>query len=245
MIHPQLLETLYQLMETEHTTMATEGLHYGKAGVRPKAGGWKIRTDRPPRSFYLENKKAFKYFYKSILRGVGGKMIRRRAICSLRFKEDLSQGEDTLFIYQLLAGGADVSVLCCNWYYYRMHKRNASKDLSIAACRSKYKVERYICDSEMRSGRKENAIGKEWYILETMTVWYETGRRCRNAAFMKYTKNLIKAERRLKIFRQLCCWMKLYYYSFLYCYPFSKIILKVERTVWKICDSSKRYIKSQ
>ena len=54
------------------------------------------------------------------LYAIGGKMISREAVGTLRFDEELTHGEDTWFMFQVLANGADVSILFRNWYYYRI-----------------------------------------------------------------------------------------------------------------------------
>lgn len=227
MIHPKLLESLYKLQEEKNTVIATEGRHYIMNDSYRKAVAWTTNMNHMPRDLYLDNQKALKYINKSLLCGIGGKMILRKAIKSLRFIEDLSHGEDTLFIYQLLIKEVDMSVLCRNWYYYRRHGDNASMDLSPEACMDRYRVERYMCKHEIRSGRKENALCREWDIIIMMVGWYKSGRMHRNKKLVKFAKNFAKREKRLKIFRQLNWSMKLYYYLTFYCYPLSGIGLKL------------------
>lgn len=225
MIHPQLLESLYKLQKEKHTVITDGGMYYGISDACQGAVTWKINMNHMPRSFYLDNRKALKNINK-VVNGIGGKMILRRAIKSLRFMEELSHGEDTLFIYQLLARGAEVSFLYCNWYYYRMHEENASKNFSPESCRDRYRVECYIRNSEMRSGRKENAIRMERLLVAMMEEWYETGRVRQNIELMQYIKNLANKERRLKIFHQLDGQIKLYFYLTIYCYPLLRVALK-------------------
>lgn len=227
MIHPYLLETLYSLQEEKHTVIATEGRHYAMDDANWRASTWKKDMNRTPKSMYLANEKALKYINKSILCGIGGKMISCEAIDSLRFIEKLSHGEDTLFIYQLLAQGADLSVLCCNWYYYRRHENNVSRDLSPEACQERYRVERFICKQEIENRRSENAVCRERDVAIMITEWYEKGRRYQNTEFINYVKNLAKRERKLKIFHKLNWKIKLYFYLILYFYPLSRVALKV------------------
>lgn len=227
MIHPYLLETLYSLQEEKHTVIATEGRHYAMDDANWRASTWKTVMDHTPKSAYVDNKEALQYINRPILCGIGGKMILRKAIDSFRFIEKLSHGEDTLFIYQLLAQGADLSVLCCNWYYYRRHENNVSRDLSPEACQERYRVERFICNSEMRIGRRENAIYRERDIVIMVTGWYGRGKIHRSRKLMEYTQNLAKKEKKLDIFHQLNWQIKLYFYLTFYCYPLSRLALKV------------------
>lgn len=241
MIHPQLLELLLKLQIKNRTVITVGGIHYARDNSCQKVVTWKTVRSHTSKSIYLDNAKALKYINRPIVCGIGGKMIFREAIKSLRFIEKLRHGEDTLFIYQLLANGADISVLCCNWYCYRIHKNNSSKNFSPRACQDRYKVERYICNSEIRSGRKENAIYREWNIAVMMTVWYETGRVRQDKELMKYIKNMAGREKKLKIFHQLSWWMKLYFYLMIYCYPFSKVSLEVSKNI----QTELRFIKRQ
>ena len=230
-IHPQLLEALYKLQEERHTVIAAEGRQYGRDDIFLKTSDVKTAVKSMPKSFYLDNKKALKYINRPILCGIGGKLILRKAINSVRFNENLSHGEDTLFIYQLLANGADLSVLCRNWYYYRMHKDNASRNFSLKPCRDRYRVERYICNCEIRNGRIQNAVFREWNIVIRITEWYGAAKMHQNQELMKYIRNLAKREKKLKIFHRLNWWRKLYFYLFLYCYPVSGLALKVSKKI--------------
>ena len=225
MIHPQLLEALYKLQKEKHTVITDGGMHYGTNDACLGAVTWETDMNFMPRSFYLDNKKALKNISK-VVNGIGGKMILRRAIKSVRFMEKLSYGEDTLFIYQLLAKGAEVSFLYCNWYYYRIHGDNASRKYSPESCQDRYKVECYIRNSEMQNGRRGNAIYTERLLVSMMMEWHETGRVHQNVELMKYIKNLANKERRLKIFHQLDWQVKLYFYLTIYCYPFLRAALK-------------------
>ncbi|EOS71955.1 hypothetical protein C818_00102 [Lachnospiraceae bacterium MD308] len=230
LIHPQLLEALYQLQEENHTVLAAEGICYGTADDFLKAALLKtsIRGD----DFYMDNKKALEYMNNPMLCGIGGKMISRTATDNVRFNETLGHGEDTLFVYQLLTKGGGVSVLQRDWYYYRRHEENASKEFSVKACRERYRIECYIRDHELQSKRKENAICREYNIIAGITEWYNKGRRCQNSNLMKYAKYLAKREKKLQIFRQLSWKTRLYFSLFLYCYPLSSVIFKI----WKICE---------
>lgn len=229
MIHPHLLESLYRLQEEKHTVMAAGGICYSENGLFFKTAAGENGIERTPESFYLDNKIALKYVNKPVLCGIGGKLILRKAINSVRFNENLSHGEDTLFIYQLLVNGADLSVLCCDWYYYRRHEDNASREFSPEACQDRYRVERHICNHEMQSKRRENAIYIEWNIVVMITNWYVTGRISKDMELLKYTKELAEREMKLKIFHQLNWRMKLYFYLIIYCYPLSTVILKVSK----------------
>ena len=230
LIHPQLLESLYKLLEENQTEIAAEGLYYSRNGDRRTTIAWKT-IDHTPKSFCLDNKRALKYINKVAICAIGGKMIARRAIDSIRFVENLSHGEDKLFIYRILVNGANVSVLGCNWYYYRRHEDCVSKDFSSEACRTRYRVERYICNHEIRSGRRDIALYREWNIVVMLSDWYITGRRNHNSEQIEYTEKLAREERKLRIFHQLSWWRKLSFYSVFYCYPLTIAGITVLRMI--------------
>lgn len=230
MIHPQLLEALFNLQESDRSAISAEKIIYLKERQQESAD-WEKKDRGVQKSRYLENKKAIDHIKKPIISGIGGKMVLRKAIGSIRFRESLSHGEDTLFLYQLLLKGADISVLYCDWYCYRIREGSLSRDFSVLACQDRYRVERYICSKEMKSGRKENAILREWDILGIIAEWYETGRKQKNVDLMEYAKTLAKKETRLKAFRQLSRLGKLYVYLFIYCYPVFMVIRNLSLTL--------------
>lgn len=236
MIHPILLESLYKLQEEKHTVIAVGGIHYGMKDVSLKEVSEKTVMNLISRSLYLDNKKALKCINRVIVCTIGGKMISREAINSVRFIEGLSHDEDRMFIYQLLVKGADISVLCCNLYYYRRHKDSASIEFSSEAYRNRYRVERYICNCEMQSGRRENAMYIEWMMIDVMIEWYRKGRINQDMNLLKCIKNIAEKERKIEIFHQLRWWMKWYFYLTFYCYPLSRaglIVIKNIQTVFK------------
>ena len=243
LIHPQLLESLYKLQEENHTDIAAEGLYDSMVGDRRKSIAWKTVIEHTPKSLYLDNKKALKNINKVAVCAIGGKMIARRAVKSVRFVENLSHGEDKLFIYRLLVNGASVSVLCHNWYYYRRHEGSVSKDFSPEACRTRYRVERYICDSEIRSGRIDNAVYREWNMVVMLSDWYITGRKNHNPESVKYAKYLAGRERKLEIFHQLSWWKKLIFYLVFYCYPLAIAGITVLRYIESRIQMFGRFIR--
>lgn len=232
LIHPQLLELLYKLLEEKQTDIATEGLYYSRNNDCRKTIAWKT-IDHTPKSYYLDNNSALKYMNKVAVCAIGGKMIARSAIKSIRFVENLSHCEDKLFIYRLLVNGADVTVLGCNWYFYRRHEDCVSKNFSPEACKTRYRVDRFICNHEMQSGRRDHAVYREWNIVVMLSDWYITGRMNHDLERIKYVEKLARGERKRKIFHQLNWWMKLAFYSVFYCYPFSMTGIIVLRFIKK------------
>lgn len=206
MIHPQLLEALYKLQEENHTTVAVSGI-YPAGGERPdKSADWK-KTDKNTWDGYrLDSVRARKPAVFTCddvkLDAIGGKMLLHDSLKTIRFDERLSHGEDTLFLYSLLAQGADVSVLMRRWYYYRNSKEKRDSYF-VKACMDRYKVKRYICEHEIKENNIADAVYLERIILSEIVLWRHIGRKYGDCLLTGYAENLIEEEKNLWIFSQL------------------------------------------
>lgn len=227
-VHPQLLETLYLLLEEGNTTIATERRYYAKDGAFRRPETWRRESVGSQKSSYLNDERAIDYrFFGSkdtTLYVIGGKMIRREVLENISFHEKITHGEDTLFLYQLIAGGADVSVLKKDWYYYRVHTDRSRYLFSVDTCRCKYAVNRYIRNRELQNGRRLNALRWENTILCAIMNWYLAGRKNRDARLTAYAESLAKTEMKSKIYSGLDIRKKLSFFLILYCYPLYRVI---------------------
>ncbi|MCI9360907.1 MAG: glycosyltransferase family 2 protein [Hungatella sp.] len=61
-----------------------------------------------------------------VFHGIGGKLVKKSTIGTLRFEKDLVVGEDTLFLYQLVQEGMRAVYTLEKMYYYRKHEHNSS-----------------------------------------------------------------------------------------------------------------------
>lgn len=247
-IHPRLLETLYELLEKTQTIMAAVTHYCAGEGSFQNPPGWETDVYKEPRSICLSSERAIDYLIygnqEAMLYIMGGKLIRHEAVRTIKFSEKLTNGEDTLFLYQLLANGVTVSVLCQNWYYYRKRKAGTSRIYSVDTCQSRYLSYKYIIDCEILNGRMRNAVHLEKAALEAMINWYDIGRNKRDIRLIKYVRRLINKEKRLEIFLQVGCIKKIEIYLTLYCYPLYRIACllyswlmrfpRFERIVWLI-----------
>lgn len=233
MIHPQLLEALYEVQEKNQTVIASVGWYSDEDDNFQKAEHWKIKTDNMWESIYLDSENAIQYgvFRNTTitLYGIGGKMIQRKAVEFVRFDESLSHGEDTLFLYQLLFKGADASALLLNRYYYRLHKMRATRNDSLKAYQSWYKAKYYMREHEIESGRMSNVIYLEWVILSDIIEWRKMSRKKQDIDLEKAIKQWIDVEKTKDVFLELSWWNKLEVYLGIYCYPlycFIHIVMK-------------------
>lgn len=229
-IHPQLLEELYKLQEEYHTIIATESAYYLSAETFQSPEGWENEKYGIEKK-YLSNEKAIESLLSGDLQAslysIGGKMIRYDAVKTTMFDENLTHGEDTLFLYQILEKGANVIVLCRNWYYYRIHKEASSNHFSIESCKCRYKVEQYICNREMEAGRMFNAVQKEEGNILLLMQWYEIAYGIPDSDLKRYIKKLSKNEKKSYMFSQIS-WISKARFCFIFrCYPLYWIIHKL------------------
>lgn len=228
-IHPQLLEFLYRLMMETKAAVGTQRRYLAAGESRQKPEEWRMEMPDEVEYSCLKNEEALdcKVFAssKTALSGIGGKMILRSALGTVRFHEELSHGEDTLFMYQILSEGADVLVLCRDWYCYRKHEGGTIDRLSVRGCSSIYRAECYIRDQELKKGRKENALAWELAILNTIIRWYKAGRRDHDSVLMRYAKSRMDMEKKQGIFLQISR-MKRWEINLLFCcYPLRHMYL--------------------
>jgi len=252
MIHPELLETFYELMEKSGAVIAMgnycreiEGIH-----SKPESGINKdIDFDDAvveencfdttiSEYMYLKNQQMMQEFLKRGAGGIGGKMIRYTFLQFREFDQNLVVGEDTKLIYQLVADGADAVILYRNWYYYRKHKGNTSKKYDVESIRSIYECIRYICDKEIEYSRIDNAVLYEEYIITSILEWKIINRQMQDQAIAKYLKELMYNERKLYAFSKVKWCKKKDFFCMLYSYP----LFVLERNISNIWNGKKNIL---
>ena len=194
-IHPRLIETLYKIMEKEGAAIATEFYCYD--GEKMEGAPGEKRSENLDGYLCLDNQTVMEEFMNGTrggFTGIGGKMLRRDALDSVRFDENLICGEDTKFIYQLLANGLDALVLNEDWYYYRRHEACASKKNTVRQWKSRYESLRYICDQEKEYGREKNVLRWENYIIKCMIDWERESRQSKDSEKREYLRDLAHRE---------------------------------------------------
>ncbi len=247
LIHPKLLETLCQLQEKNGTVLAAGKFYRAPGGDFRIPEEWECTQVCAEDSFCIENSRASDYGVFSdremALYGIGGKMILRTAACKARFNERLTHGEDTMFLYQLIANGADISFLCKPWYYYRQYRENTTNTLSVQACRSVYAVKQYMRDQEIENGRMENAAALEETIVNTMIAWYEIAHDSLNKRLMRYIRFLSAIERDNLSFYRKSKYVRLRFYLLSICPAYelyhvslnlADMIIKMWANLWRI-----------
>lgn len=256
-IHPALTETLYRLMEGSGAAVAAAACRPIGEGEFPESSGRAKYEDNIKDNIYYKNHEALHAFMWNTsavsLKSIGGKMIRRDALGAVRFDERLSNGEDTLFIYQLLLEGADVVVLPNDWYFYRKHEKSVSNGYSVLSIQSRYRVWQYIRKYELKHNRMTNAVQCENIILNRIVEWYTEGRRKGNRSITEYAVRLAKAERNLPVFSRIDWCGRLRIWLILYCRPlywllhvlWCRVVLRAFAVKRKLSERSEKDIKEE
>lgn len=200
-IHPQLLEMLMRTRERTKAVIISENFcrmsseYFDRRLFRLSASG--IRCSEAEYQ-YLDSEKALGYLIGDCLQGrlyaIGGKLIEKRAARKIRFDELLISGEDTKYMYQLLAEGADVAVLNGKQYYYRKHRRSRSAERTVEICRSIYASDKYIFLQEKEKGREKSARRREEKIVRKIVAWHAAAHRRDDAFLLQYTYRLLRKE---------------------------------------------------
>lgn len=247
-IHPALIETLYQWMEESHAAVAAVGCRRIEKGIFPKPSDWPVHIPNIQNKSYFRNREAMQAFIWNTsevsLKSIGGKMIRRDTLGTVRFCEEFSNGEDTLFMYQLIDQGADLILLLCSWYYYRIYDQNTSSIYSVPTIQSRYRVWQYIRDHEKKKGRTANAVRYETIILNQIVEWHLVGRRKQDGMIKEYVADIVKAEKSQGFFSKTDWREKLRILLVFHCYPLYRIIhVFICGVIPRICTAKRKILE--
>lgn len=222
LIHPCLLEILLTLLNNTHAALAVAEYSFITSDSSLQSEKREPISQSYSDHIYLDHQNALYLFvqgYTHLLYGIGGIMIRRPDTILPFFDEQLQNGEDTKFIYQILLHNADVIILHRPWYYYRKHENNTSLKRTTASCTSIYKCECYIRNSELQNHRFLNALKQENVLLKRMCEWYITGRKIRDLKLCNYLKKLASHERKSELFLQADARTKTKFFFVYNCFP--------------------------
>ncbi len=229
-VHPRLLEMLYKMAESTNAPIASEGRYYADDGKIQVPEEWGMETEAMEEGTYryLDNENAVEHLISgnpdSTLFVIGGKLVRREILKSIRFDEKLTQREDEMFLYQLLQEGQEVVILCRNWYYCRLTECGIERQFSDQSCQAIIEVERHLCKQEVEAGRIYNALEKEEASILLLMGWYESARDKHDKSLIRFVKKLAGEEKKLWIFSQVSWISKMGFYLKFEFYPFYRVI---------------------
>ena len=156
-IYPLLLETLVTVMQETGAEMA--GTHVVNVSEKNWHHVQKKLSEPPvPSETYLQDHlEALDSLFHgtSVLRPMGGSMVRRSLVGQTRFREDLFIGEDYFFLYENLIKNARCAGTTQKWYYARMHANNSSWDFGFSGFWTRFFRRELVWKSEESFGRTQ------------------------------------------------------------------------------------------
>lgn len=171
MIHPELVEAFVRQMDKCGADLAF--CDYRKLESHDMDQTWSQLFERHDMLQWelADGAKSAQWFYVKflyVLRAIGGKMIRRNVIGTLRFDENLSKGEDTFFMYHLLHKEIHMAHLVQEWYLYRMHAASVTHSLEVEKSSYYYDCYRTSRDDEYAKGQLAFAMIWERNLSSTI-----------------------------------------------------------------------------
>lgn len=158
-IYPLLLETLVHAMVQTGAEMAGTRVLNVSETRWDKVQAKITEAPVPTESFLQSHQEALDSLFHgtSVLRPMGGTMVRRSLVRETRFRPDLYIGEDFYFLYENLIKGASCAGIKDPWYYARMHKNNSSWDYSFSGFWTRFFRRELVWKSEESFGRTDHA----------------------------------------------------------------------------------------
>lgn len=197
MIHPRLIEEYGKQMKEYQVDLVFCPLMMIKGEMKQDVDDlispkWKIIDGiQTEEWFHLEPKRE--------LSAIGGKMVRRTAVGSLRFDESLFVGEDTTFLYCLCCRQIKMAYLSQKWYYYRIHGESISHSYARLENERYFSSYEIIRDSEYRRGHIRYASFWQYrLVLVIMEKYFEAGK-IKNGRGKRVCRILGK-----RAFREMC-----------------------------------------
>ncbi len=239
-IHPYLFEEFIETAEKYQTEITVCGIQ--KVNDRQITRKMNKVFDGKNRCIWeisKGGKESEEWFHKKYfdnLTVIGGKMVRRDCIGAVRFDESQVNGEDTLFIYDLICKNVRIAWLEQKWYYYRMHSGNASRSYRIIGGKQYYEVSRRIRDREYRRGHIQYALHWEKILICQMTRNYSILKKERSKEECYNLKKNAFSERKKALFYHLDISVKILFYCCFYCYLFYPFIKRLISALWLISD---------
>lgn len=221
-IHPALIETMFRQAGEQQADLVFCGYRKLDGEQMEETLGKEAGKDARFRQQTAEGTGAEEWFhvqYVNELSGIGGKLLRRAAIGSLRFDRSLTNGEDTLFLYQLIRGQIRSVRLQKDWYYYRIHPESVTQSSAMTKGKRYFESCRRIRDEEYRRGRTDFALTWERFGVGQIERNYEVLRKAGDQAGCESLRKLAAEERRHPMFGRLVLSERLLFGLCFFCHP--------------------------
>lgn len=212
LIHPLLIEKLVLYAETENADLAMCG--YTRLDTW-RADSFLNEISREEQKITWETvqgPEAEEWFHqKKSLSGIGSKLIRRASIQALRFDRELTNGEDTVFLYHLICKQIRIVYIFKEWYCYRIYAESRRIQ--------QFEGIRIIRNSEYEKGRTEYALIWERLLLLQMKKSFSELKRVKNKKESQKLKEQAAAERKNPIYRLVPLDIRLSFWGHIFCRP--------------------------
>ncbi|MEY8318143.1 glycosyltransferase family 2 protein [Oscillospiraceae bacterium 50-58] len=234
-IHPLLLESSVRQMETRQAHIASCG------HMRTEKDISSFPTDEPAHWQSTEGYESEAWFHtnRKAAAAIGGKMIRRDLIGSLRFDETLRNGEDTMFLYELMCQQPRIVFTTEKWYYYRIHPNSLTNSDSLASNIRYFECSRRIRDGEWRRGHAEFALIWEKITIMQMERSFLSLKKLGDREGCGQVKHLASAELRHPLYRRVRLYMRLSFMSCMFCPPLYEMKTLLRRAYYKCLNTIK------
>ena len=219
-LHPLLLEEMMGQVQRRHAEMVfCNCARMNDQEIEDALNNVSVKDDRPiwQTAEGPEAEEWFHITYSRELSGVSG-LVSRMCIGDIRFDENLTIGEDTLFMYKLFCQQIRTSYSPCPWYYYRMHPVSASH-----TAKALFKAQYFDCnimirDSEFKKGNLRFALKSEEKLTVQMRDHYAAYRKRRDKASCIKLKEIAVRETKSTLFKSLSLTMNILIVSCFLCH---------------------------
>lgn len=221
-IHPRLLEEMLYQVEKEKASLAF-------AGYKKLTGEEMEEALRKPlcRRERVKGKTAkgreaeswFHGIYVNELSGIGGKLIKREDIGTLCFDENLTNGEDTFFLYCFIRRQIKMVYVEKDWYYYRVHKRSATHSQKTAEGKHYFECSRRICKKEFEKGNYDFALTWERFFALQIEKNYTALKGIKDKEGIKNIRKTALKERKHPMFSRLVLSERILFDLCFFCHP--------------------------
>nr|WP_305137232.1 polysaccharide pyruvyl transferase family protein [uncultured Schaedlerella sp.] len=221
-LHPLLMEKMIRQAEKQQADLVFCGyrkLDAEKLDALPAADQKKEIRARFETAEGNEVEKWLHIQYVNQLSGIGGKLLRRSLIGSLRFDRSLSNGEDTLFLYYFIRRQVRAAYLKKDWYYYRIHPESVTQSSAMLKGERYFESSRRIRDEEYGRGQMDFSLTWENICTRQIERSYELLKNTGNRRGADKMKKFAAEERRHPMFGRLLFSEKLMYNLCFFCYP--------------------------
>lgn len=234
-VHPLLLEELVRQMKCNDAELALCGFRKLDTPEMKKIISTVTPADDRPRWQTVEREMSEKWFHIRHPRCLSrGAMIRRDFTAGVWFDEGLVNGEDTLFLYELICRKPKIAYACQSWYYYRMRKGSATHTAQVVGGNGYCDSSRIIRDREYERKHLEFALTWENVYIYQLAVNYSEIRKMKNREKGQRLKEKAAAEKKHLLFGRADPGIRILFLICFSCYPLYAPFKKLLSVLWRI-----------